>query len=156
MDPAERPVLAVPAARGEEVSQGPQTPRTLAHRVRNLEKKTRDRSTTFAAPITAWEDMDLPLLNAWVPFGAPYAPPGFYKDHSGVVHLRGVMKNGDVGGIFQMDPGYLPEVRSIHMALGAGLAIARIDILLDGTVHMGGFTDNSLISLDGIRWRAAS
>lgn len=154
MDPPRRDILA--RASEGQVSQGPQIPRTLAHRVRNLEKKTRDRSTTFAAPITSWEDMELPLSSSWVPFGSPYAAPGYYKDAAGVVHLRGVMKNGDVGPVYQMDTGYLPEIRSVHMALGAGLAVARIDVMLDGTVQMVGFTDNSLISLDGIRWRAAS
>jgi hypothetical protein len=98
--------------------------------------------------------MDLPLSNGWVPYGSPYSPPGYYKDHAGVVHLRGVMKSGDVGPVFSFDAGYMPETRTIGKAFGAGLNLARVDILVDGTLQMVGFTDNSLIALDGISWRA--
>lgn len=140
------------------MSQGPQTPRDLYQRIRNIERAQRSaRMAPFAAqPITTWEDMDLPLSTGWVPFGAPYSAPQYYKDHAGVVHLRGVIKNGDVGPVFQFDSGFIPDQRSVHMALGAGLSIARVDVLKDGTLQMVGFADSSLIALDGIHWRAAS
>ena len=140
------------------MSQGPQTKRDLGARIKAIER-TQLNALQKERPnraVTSWEDMDLPLGQGWVPFGDPYSVPGFYKDSLGVVHLRGVMKNGDVGAFFSFDPGYLPEKRVIGKAFGAGLNLCRVDVLVDGTLTMVGFTDNSLISLDGIFWRASS
>lgn len=53
------------------------------------------------------------FLNSWVNFGSPFAPAGYYKDPTGRVYLRGLVKSGTVGqAIFQLPAGYRPPYQT--------------------------------------------
>ncbi|CAA9396216.1 MAG: hypothetical protein AVDCRST_MAG22-893 [uncultured Rubrobacteraceae bacterium] len=102
---------------------------------------------------------------------------GFYKDQSGTVHLKGLVKVADgTGGqcdaldddpqvpdanltIFRLPDGYLPARRNVHVAI-SGEQLGRVDVDPDGTVSAGVVTPNTVanakswLSLDGITFRA--
>jgi hypothetical protein len=90
--------------------------------------------------------------------------PAYFKDSSGVVHLRGAVKcNGTCGSsslMFRLPAGYRPAVNAVVPALsssdqyGAGV-FQRINVESSGWVsrapNMGG---TAWVSLDGISFRA--
>jgi hypothetical protein len=91
--------------------------------------------------------------NGWVNFGDSYNPAGYFKDSLGIVHLRGLVKDGS-GTIFTLPAGYRPPNRELQAVQTDRNTIGRIDILADGTLLMYAGS-NGWISLDGITFRAA-
>lgn len=108
------------------------------------------------------EDWQAPQLkHKWVNFGAGYNNAAYFKDSCGVVHLRGLVKNGDSGTgnpIFTLPPGYRPEARQLHGLThygGSGFSavLGRLDIMTNGDVCvLDGH--KTWVSLDGISFRA--
>lgn len=94
------------------------------------------------------------LLNSWVNFGSGFNDAGFYKDPFGIVHLRGLIKNGTISAAaFTLPAGYRPigkEVLSGYTNTGPG----RFDVATNGDITpvSGG---NGFFSLDGGTFRAA-
>lgn len=94
------------------------------------------------------------LLNSWVNFGAPFNPAGYYKDQLGIVHLRGLVKNGVIGSaIFTLPAGYRPTNQEIF-AVTSNSAFGRLDVTTAGDVVLG-TGSNLFVSLDSITFRAA-
>lgn len=95
--------------------------------------------------------------NSWVNYSAGYQTAAFYKDKSGRVHLRGLVKSGTDGTvIFTLPVGYRPEAISLHTTLSNN-AVARVDITSTGNVHPNAtYSDPNWISLDGISFRAST
>lgn len=99
------------------------------------------------------------LLNGWTNYGTFLNAAGYWKDSFGVVHLRGVIRNGTSGSfIFVLPSGYRPPIRellpSISTSSGGIFTLARVDILSTGEIqHMSGGTE--YITLDGLTFRAA-
>lgn len=93
------------------------------------------------------------LLNSWVNYGAPFSDAKYFKDDFGIVHLKGMVKNGSSGGfaIFILPSGYRPvesEVFAIHTDTGHGV----VTIDSSGNVlHVSGGT--GLSSLSGITFK---
>ena len=89
------------------------------------------------------------LTNSWVTFGGSYPTPSYRKDGAGVVHLRGVVKNGTVtASAFTLPSGYRPAAKASYAPLNAN-AGAQVDVNTDGTVVVGAGS-NSYVGLDGI------
>ncbi len=92
------------------------------------------------------------LENNWLNWGTPDSPAGYFKDSLGIVHLRGVVKNGRQPTIFTLPDTYRPAYKECHAVL-ASAVLGRVDIQTDGKVVV--VTGNySWISLDGITFRA--
>lgn len=96
------------------------------------------------------------LLNSWVNYGGGYNNAGYFKDSLGIVHLRGLIKDGTATGgttLFTLPVGYRPAARELFNAQSNG-ALGRIDVTTVGTVsiQMG---SNAWISLDGLTFKAA-
>lgn len=96
--------------------------------------------------------------NLWHNFGG-YSTTAFYKDHEGIVHLRGALIEGN-GTAFQLPAGYRPaagEVLRFPMAcsgLNCPSGAGKVEILgSDGAVKLPVETQPSL---DGIAFRAES
>lgn len=90
--------------------------------------------------------------NSWVNFDGGYQVAGFYKDPFGVVHLRGLVKNGTVGQpIFTLPEGYRPAARLLFAA-ASNDAFGRVDILANGHVNAE-IGNNAYVSLNGISFR---
>ena len=102
------------------------------------------------------------FLNSWVNYENTYNPAGYFKDSLGIVHLRGLVKNGTNNTtIFTLPVGYRPSnrelltVQTYTTAAGTGNnTTGRVDILTDGTVQVI-FGNNGWLSLDGLTFRAA-
>lgn len=99
------------------------------------------------------------LGNSWVNFGSPYNNAGYYKDKSGRVHLRGLIKSGTTSAgtiIFTLPNGYQPAATELRHVIVSPEVIARIDIQTNGNVVIGAnLSSNAYLSLDGVSFRAA-
>jgi hypothetical protein len=72
--------------------------------------------------------------NSWVNFGGIYAPAGFRIDYLGVVHLRGMIKNGTLNTpAFTLPAGYRPEFR-VLVGVDSNGAHGRVEITPSGDV----------------------
>jgi len=102
--------------------------------------------------------------NLWHNFGG-FETTAFYKDHEGIVHLRGALIDGN-GTAFQLPPGYRPgagEVLRLPMACSGvkcSTGAGKVEILGPGAATGG---EGAVIlpaetqpSLDGIYFRAES
>lgn len=88
----------------------------------------------------------------------PAAPVGFRKTSTGEVELRGVLSGGvtaDGTVIFTLPPGYRPASVQAFPALQGDGTTAQIRVLPNGDVTIYGVTDNTFLSLEGIRFDAA-
>jgi hypothetical protein len=91
---------------------------------------------------------------------------GFYKDHEGVVHLKGSVKAGKGGGvkvftpIFKLPPGYrpTPNTESVFVGGATQVLIAGGGTTLEGVNVEGAVlaSEENYVLLDGITFRAES
>ena len=79
------------------------------------------------------------LQNGWVNYspasGGDYAQAG-YRKRNGLVYIKGLIKSGTIATstlIFTLPTGYKPVERVVNVCLG-NAAVARVDVLTDGTV----------------------
>ena len=95
----------------------------------------------------------------WVAYGGTtYAPPGYWKDALGIVHLRGLVKYGTApitlpSSPFTLPTGYKPQYASVFACM-TNEAIGRVDVLANGQVMVRS-SSSVYVSLDGISFRAA-
>jgi hypothetical protein len=60
--------------------------------------------------------------NSWVNYGSGYETAGYYKDKQGVIHLKGLVKNGTLNAaIFTLPAGYRPSLTR-HLVAITGTA----------------------------------
>lgn len=96
-----------------------------------------------------------PLLNGWTNYANTFNTAGYFKDSFGIVHLKGLVRNGPANQpIFTLPNGYRPVQRELHAVSTNPNTIGRIDILTNGDIIMIS-GNNEWISLDGITFRAA-
>lgn len=104
----------------------------------------------YVSEITSPPDWDVVTYqNAWVDFGAPFAPVSYQRDSLGYVHLRGRMGGGTIGAVaFTLPEDYRPTFQSTF-AVDSNSAFGAIDITANGdvTANVG---SNFWVSLDGI------
>lgn len=97
------------------------------------------------------------FLNSWVNYDTTpgWQHAGFWKDPLGIVHLRGLVKNGTPGSmIFILPPGHRPVSGSEIFATVATSAFGEIRVHSDGgVIHQTG--SNSYVSLSGISFRTS-
>jgi len=108
--------------------------------------------------ITDQESWTVPtLLNSWVNYGSGYNAVGYFKDNLGIVHLRGLVKDGTINTtVFQLPNGYRPAYKEMHTSSakqGGVYVIGRCDIDSSGNVTAYG-SANEYFSFDGITFRA--
>ena len=102
------------------------------------------------------------LVSPWVRQSNTFAPPGFFKDLSGMVHLRGgIMKSNDTLGLvgagvmfFRLPVGYRPAYEYRFVVYSDGSNQSHMLVGADGAVMAGANIAKSGTSLDGIRFRA--
>jgi hypothetical protein len=93
------------------------------------------------------------LTNFWLNFAAGYNDAGYWKDGAGRVHLKGLLKSGNIGqAFFTLPVGYRPAGKLLFSCGSAG-AQNRVDVDTSGTVTaIDG--SNTWASIDGIVFRA--
>lgn len=102
------------------------------------------------------------LVNSWANYinanpTLHWERAGYYRDHMGIVHLRGLIQNGSAPTIFTLPVGYRPKERQLFLSVSAGGSpdtYARIDILANGTVAAVAYGSNNYLSLNNISFRA--
>ena len=126
------------------------------------------QTSNSIVPPEGWHEVGAPgevgFQNGWANVPGPVETAAFYKDHEGVVHLKGVVTGG-TGPIFQLPSGYRPaNGRLIFMPVfcGGGGCPANVGIAeivgsgiapeSDGGVAASGES----VSLNGIDFRAES
>lgn len=88
----------------------------------------------------AWTAVSV-LSNSWVAFGSGYEPVAYHKDKQGRVWLRGTIKSGTNGVIFQLPVGYRPGWNAQRVG-----ANCQIFIGTDGNVTVTA-TSNTQVSI---------
>ncbi|SCW43819.1 hypothetical protein SAMN04487970_100736 [Paenibacillus tianmuensis] len=98
------------------------------------------------------------LLNGWVNYGdGAYTDAGYFKDELGIIHIRGLVKNGQLNAsIFMLPLGYRPARAMVIPVATDGngqLILGRLTIDFNGSVYhtLGG---TGWFSLDGISFLA--
>jgi hypothetical protein len=97
------------------------------------------------------------FTNGWVNFGGTDATAAFYKDAAGVVHLRGIVKNGVVAAsMFTLPVGYRHDAGGggMRFPIVSNAAFGEIDIHSDGTTFLI-VGSNAWVDLSSISFRAA-
>jgi hypothetical protein len=112
----------------------------------------------ISGKITQEDWIPASLINGWVNYGDPFNPASYFADKNGVVHLRGLVKNGVIGApIFNLPVGYRPAGQELHIVASvsgaSGDGIGRCDILTNGDVFPRSGI-NGWFSLDGITFKA--
>jgi hypothetical protein len=103
---------------------------------------------TTSAVVSPWRAPT--LLNTWINFGSGFSDAGYYKDSSGLVHLRGVIRNGTVpADVFVLPVGYRPAATLIFPIVSNDL-LGQVRINSSGNVHLYAGS-NTWVALDGIR-----
>lgn len=93
------------------------------------------------------------LAGTWVAYGAPYATPSYWKDSSGIVHLRGAAKLGTVTStIFTLPVGFRPAFDFLVTAYSGGFAGGLVIQANGLVVHNTG--TNAAVVFDNITFRA--
>lgn len=92
----------------------------------------------------------------WGNIGGVSASAEFYKDASGIVHLRGVIarSSGTAPLIFTLPAGYRPDAYEFFV-VQAGSAYGDVEVQTTGQVRFGTGTPSGYVSLSGISFRAA-
>jgi hypothetical protein len=114
------------------------------------------------APPEAWHEVGTPgepgFQNGWGNAETKVPPPpegaGFFKDHEGIVHLKGIVSGPTEGtAIFQLPDGFRPAAGRFISPAGGELRIYG-----SGTAQNGALIApaTKLISLDGTTFRAES
>ena len=89
--------------------------------------------------------------------GAPFGVAAFFKDFSGVIHLKGLIKKSSAvasqEAMFTLPTGYRPAEQMLFFAL-SNQALGRVDVLTNGQVQI--LVGNAAwVALDGLTFRAA-
>ena len=106
--------------------------------------------------------------NGWENLGTPgHETAGFFKDHDGIVHLKGTLKPGGTSLIFQLPPGFRPAsgkfIQVAATCSGGPCSEGTFPLTIygpgvitgfDGAVV--GFTGATFVGLDGVTFRAES
>ncbi len=75
------------------------------------------------SPVENWHEIGSPgepeFEHSWHNFGGLFARAAFYKDHEGIVHLKGTVTGG-LGAVFRLPAGYRPTERLIFPAYCSG------------------------------------
>ena len=119
----------------------------ITNAIKELQRQFRELRSS---PLPNWT---VPTMsNNWVRYDETYSDVGYVKDSNGFVHLRGMIKSGTSGAIFQLPTGYRPIERVLHVSISNG-ALARVDVRTDGIVEAVQY-NNTWLSLEGITFRA--
>ncbi len=106
--------------------------------------------------IIIFESWQTPSLqNSWVNFGSGFEDAQYYKDSFGIVHLKGLIKDGTTAAgtaIFTLPSGYRPAARHVFPTVIYDNTIGRIDVMSNGEVQVQ-HGNATWTSLSGITFR---
>ena len=98
------------------------------------------------------------MQNGWLNAGGVLSTAGYYKDASGRVWVKGVIRSGALGAvIWTMPEGFWPPQQvemSCHAFNGVGLVPALLEVTTSGEVRVV-FGASNAVHLDGLSFLAA-
>lgn len=103
------------------------------------------------------EDWTSPSLqNSWEDYGGSFDDSGYMKDSQGVVHLKGLIRYGEIpGNIFVLPKGYRPLYPIIFETVCSGTGnVSVIYVYANGTVYALRGNSGGWLSLNGISFKA--
>jgi len=112
----------------------------------------------WPGPGTRGKWTDLTLLAGNTAFGDEYHTPAYYKDPSGWVHLKGMLRGGTLTsgtGIATLPAGFCPPAHGMHRGQTEGPATQLISIMSSGGIALSG-NANGWLSLDGIHFHTTT
>jgi hypothetical protein len=124
----------------------------------NILKQITGESTWYANPDTsigsASTFVNFTYQNSWVDYGSGYNPGSYCKDKFGLVHLRGLIKNGTVGAyaVATLPTGFRPPYHQ-YFAQNSNGAMCSIAVLSTGAIQVAA-GNNVWVSLDGLTFQA--
>lgn len=92
------------------------------------------------------------LTNGWVPFSDTLSTAGYFKDTIGIVHLRGIIKNGTGALIGFLPVGYRPSKTVYIVTVSNGL-FGYLTISTGGAITAMAYS-SAWISLENIAFKA--
>ncbi|WP_373779853.1 BppU family phage baseplate upper protein [Jeotgalibaca porci] len=100
------------------------------------------------------EDWFVPTLtNGWVAWSEDLTP-GYYKDEFGIVHLKGVVKNGVLGdSVFTLPSLYRPSKNKYFITCGDS-NFSLVNVIITGQIQFTIPSGTGFRSLDGITFKA--
>lgn len=116
----------------------------------------------------AWRTVAFRPNGTWQPLGDPYAPPSFYKDVTGTVHLRGVVTTDSIpagvcfktplltgaGVVFVLPQGFRPSHQADFLTMVGGNQ-GQVSVFPSGVVCRSQDSQpGDSASFDGITFRA--
>jgi hypothetical protein len=127
------------------------------------------QANTLAAP-EGWHEVGAPgqpgYENNWKQANPAAYNAAFFKDHEGIVHLRGIINGGTASTIFHLPPGYRPAAGKISAFLalctGGSCPAGGVGVLgVFGTIGAGldgavSGSSGGTMALEGISFRAES
>jgi hypothetical protein len=97
------------------------------------------------------------LINDWVQYGDIWETAAYYKDDFGIVHIKGMVKDGTLGSpAFVLPSGYRPSKSTFIAAVyfdGTSYGVGRIEIQSNGNV-IPRTASNRLVSFGYTSFRA--
>lgn len=136
----------------------------------DLKVKFGDGHTRVLAPDTDVSLTALSFSNGWAAYssGAGFSSPGYYKDHNGRVHLKGLIQHITSAPtadevMFTLPAGFRPLDRLVLTGIAGGDGgtegrVQRVDIKANGEVlyltQIAAGAANTFISLDGMSFLA--
>lgn len=110
---------------------------------------------TGTIPQEAW--ITPTLLNGWVNFGGIYETVAFMKDSIGFIHLKGMIKSGNIDSVaFILPTGYRPSKEQYLVGLtGYDSKSFTVVVKADGSVLISSSAaTNSWVTINGITFKA--
>lgn len=128
----------------------------LDRQISSVQAAARKRLTEAEGRLDTLEDTPTwtapTLLNSWVNFGSGGNSVGYWKDPSGIVHLRGLVKSGTPSStsvIFVLPADHRPAGDNHHFAVASNAAFGFCRVDTDGDV-IAFSGSGTWFSLDGI------
>jgi hypothetical protein len=122
---------------------------------RNLFDRIRAGDKPAAKPVSGWRDIENDgFRSGWSNYGGQFSPAAYFRDSNGIVHLRGLIQNGQLGvgnEVCVLDETCRPEYRVALSSICNG-NWARIDVLPTGELVVMNATV-TWVSLDGLSFR---
>ncbi len=118
-------------------------------------------SAKSLTPSEPWHVVDTPgepaFAGSWFSIGTSYEPVSFYKDKTGIVHLKGPAGGGSGAGgeeIFRLPPGFRPNPTTFLAFPVLCTCDGRLEISgFDGSVLVNSAT---IVHFEGISFKAES
>jgi len=136
--------------------QGPADENSVKHTIQSLTapQQTQARANINAQQATTFDTSwkPLPLVGTWVEYGSPYSPCGYRKLASGLVVVRGLVRNGS-GVICNFPAGYRPSTQGLFNVQCDPNVACRVDLTPEGSLQQVSGS-NAWLSLSGVTYFA--